>query len=321
MGATMNENDISNRIATQGFRVVVPYDGSEVAKQALVYAARLPLNFLTLLHVVPKSPYIVPELTPSERETWASEISPELEALAEPMRQSGHDVRIVIRFGDVAEEIVLSGMEHDLIVMTTSGKGAAGRLIFGNIADRVSRSARTPALLIRAGLATTSVPPMARILVPLDGSDLSEEALPVAVVLGKGTSVPIHLARVVDLDHVLAAIRRTRKHPMTAVAPVEPGEEPYEIAAKTASDEAATYLEAHAARLRQDGLRVETHVLQGSPVFSLLDAIASDDLVVMTSHGLSGYKRWLIGSVAEKLVREAKSPVVLVPTRTTAAPR
>jgi nucleotide-binding universal stress UspA family protein len=315
MGATMSEHDISSNGEIQGFRVVVPYDGSQVAKQALVYAAYLPLEHLTLLHVVPRSPYIVPELTPSERERWASEISSELDALAEPMRQSGHDVRIVIRFGDVAEEIVLAGMEHDLIVMTTSGKGAAGRLIFGNIADRVSRSARTPALLIRAGLAAPGVQPPARILVPLDGSDLSEQALPVAVVLGKGTSLPIHLARVVDLDHVLAAVRRTRKQAIEPAVSGEPGEELYDIAARAASDETATYLEDHAARLRQDGLDVETSVLQGSPAFSLLDAIASDDLVVMTSHGLSGYKRWLIGSVAEKLVREAKSPVVIVPTR------
>jgi len=47
----------------------------------------------------------------------------------------------------------------------------------------------------------------------------------------------------------------------------------------------------------------------------LLTEIGETDLVVMSSHGIGGYRRWLLGSVAEKLVREAKAPVVLVPTR------
>jgi nucleotide-binding universal stress UspA family protein len=54
-------------------------------------------------------------------------------------------------------------------------------------------------------------------------------------------------------------------------------------------------------------------VLGGTPAHVLLDLFAEDDLVVMTSRGHGGAQRWLLGSTAEKLVRESVAPVLLVP--------
>ena len=67
------------------------------------------------------------------------------------------------------------------------------------------------------------------------------------------------------------------------------------------------------ARLRNDGAEVDGATLSGSPFFAISDAAAPDDLLVLTSHGRGGVRRWLLGSVAEKLVREAPAPVLLVP--------
>src|SRR5436190_8607601 len=55
-------------------------------------------------------------------------------------------------------------------------------------------------------------------------------------------------------------------------------------------------------------------VIEGPPVLAIEDATEGGDLTVMTSPGRSGFRRWLLGSTAEKLIREGKTPVLLVPS-------
>ena len=66
-------------------------------------------------------------------------------------------------------------------------------------------------------------------------------------------------------------------------------------------------------RLEREGLQTSFEVAHGSPFSAIADVVQQDDLIVMTSHGHGGVRRWLLGSVAEKLVREAGAPVILVP--------
>lgn len=65
--------------------------------------------------------------------------------------------------------------------------------------------------------------------------------------------------------------------------------------------------------LRSEGVDASGGVLNGSPFFAISEATQPGDLLVLTSHGRGGVRRWLLGSVAEKLVREADAPVLLVP--------
>jgi nucleotide-binding universal stress UspA family protein len=76
---------------------------------------------------------------------------------------------------------------------------------------------------------------------------------------------------------------------------------------------AEEYLAEQVQQLRNRDLTATAEVLTGSPAVTLLDAIRPDDLVVMTTHGRGGVRRWLLGSVADKLVRAAAAPVLLVP--------
>ena len=78
--------------------------------------------------------------------------------------------------------------------------------------------------------------------------------------------------------------------------------------------DARDYLTAVVARLEDEGVSATWDVLEGSPFFAIADATQTGDLLVTTSHGRSGVLRWLLGSVAEKLVREAPVPVLLVPS-------
>jgi nucleotide-binding universal stress UspA family protein len=66
-------------------------------------------------------------------------------------------------------------------------------------------------------------------------------------------------------------------------------------------------------RLAREGMDVSSQVLHGSPFLEIAEALQEGDLLIMTSHGRSGVRRWLLGSVAEKLVRDAPVPVILVP--------
>jgi nucleotide-binding universal stress UspA family protein len=129
------------------------------------------------------------------------------------------------------------------------------------------------------------------ILVPLDGSVLSEHALPYAARLAQLTSARLTLCRVL------------------APSKLQTGE-----ADLGSADEAAAYMQRVANQL-MTGHMFATAILWGEPAAEILKQILSTraDLVVMATHGRSGLGRWLYGSVADEVLRRASVPIVLVP--------
>jgi nucleotide-binding universal stress UspA family protein len=300
-------------------RILVPLDGSEASEAALAFVERLPSQHLRLLRVEPNQTMpISPFMTgiyldwdiPTPEQTRA-----EIESVAQRLRKQGRTVEVEVRTGNAAEEIIAAAADVDLIVMTTHGRGAAGRVIFGSTADRVTRHGTTPTLLIRSGYEPVELVPSRRVVVPLDGSALAERAIPEAERLARALSIPIHLVRAIGSEEVMATIR-------AEVAMVDPASvdqvKAYERARLEPERRAGEYLAGKAVALREAGLATEIEVLKGTPAFVLLWAIQPDDVVVMTTHGHGGYRRWMIGNVAEKLVREAAAPVLLMRDATSA---
>jgi len=286
-------------------RILVPLDGSLRARRALAYATLLPAREVVLFHVAPDELRVLPGGVPADLPAERAEIEDELEELAAPLRNDRRDVSVEVAFGDAAEAIIAAAAEASLIVMTTEGRGAAGRLLFGSVADRVSRHSATPVLMIRSGDGEDApVPAPARIVVPLDGSERAERALPIATSLASSLGLPLHLLRAVGYDEIRAQVREQR-----AVGGTSP-DATWDDARDAAVESANAYL----ARVAE-GVVAQTGVLDGDPAFALIWNTGADDLVVMTSHGRHGLRRWLLGSVAEKLVREGNGPVLLVPTR------
>jgi nucleotide-binding universal stress UspA family protein len=199
-------------------------------------------------------------------------------------------------------------MDADLVIMTTHGRGAAGRLIFGSVADRVVRQGMTPTLLLRRGAHTKTPQPPKRVLVTLDGSEEAELALPAGRKLARVLSVPIILLRAVGFDEIRATLRDQRE--AGGPSTIDSADR-YEQARLATVEEAKRYLAAEADQLRAEGLDAESQVVEGTPAFSLMWAMTPEDVVVTTTHGTGGYKRWQIGSVAEKLVRQSPCPVLL----------
>ncbi|HEU5042179.1 MAG TPA: universal stress protein [Gemmatimonadales bacterium] len=136
------------------------------------------------------------------------------------------------------------------------------------------------------------------ILIPLDGSDAAEQALPVAERLARRTGAPLHLA--------------------TVFVPPEAAELEEEARRRL-----ETYMECAGDAARSaHGLAVTTAVLTGAPAVALAHhaRIRHADLVVMTTHGRGGLSRWWLGSVADRLLRRTTVPVLLLPLRSHAQP-
>ena len=283
--------------------ILVPLDGSVPAEAALALAELIPSRRVRLLQVEPdaKGPMLV---SSPELDAWRTDREADarayLERAGDGLRRQGRSVEEVFAFGDPAERIVAAAADVDLVIMATHGRGAGGRAVFGSVADRVARRAPTSTLLVRGGSAAVA-PPLTRVLLPLDGSPLAERATPVAADLAADLGLPIRVLRVVDFDVLRAAVQAG---PAAAAA--------YARSQEVARHEADTYVADRVERLRNRDLSATGEVRTGPPAGALLAAIETGDVVVMTTHGRGGVRRWLLGSVAEKLVRLAPGPVLLV---------
>lgn len=137
-----------------------------------------------------------------------------------------------------------------------------------------------------------------RIVVALDGSPLAEQALPHAAAHAERFGAELILLKVLEpLPEV------TYSSPV-AVRAAE------EMSAQLARD----YLEGIAAELREQGIQVQVETQEGKPYVQIVGYAEEQgiDLLVMSTRGQSGFSRWLLGSVADRVVRGATVPVLLV---------
>lgn len=295
--------------------ILVPLDGSDAALEAIDYAKAFQVDRVVFLRVLggdPPGEESALDIFARWRHERIGDVEAELDRILKEHGDAARSVERAVRYGDPAEEIIHASEDFDMVAMSSKGRGTVGRGVFGSVADRVVRFGMRPTLVTRVDDTPITEAFPTRVMVPLDGSALAEQSLPLATRLAAMTDVPIHLVRVVGMDEILATVRRHRKGD-TFDATVLGDDDPYEIARGITEQEAGDYLESTAARLREAGYEVTTEIRGGTPAFELAWAAGSDDLVVITSRGQGGRKRWMIGSVAEKLIRESEAPVVIVP--------
>lgn len=137
-----------------------------------------------------------------------------------------------------------------------------------------------------------------RILLPLDGSAVSEQALPYAVAQAERFGAELILLRVVEpFPHVrgLSAGDLSRIRQQTA-------------------EWTRTYLKRLATSVREQGVTVQMATLEGRPNLAILEFSETNqvDLIVICTRGRSGFSRWLMGSIADRVVRGADIPVLLI---------
>jgi nucleotide-binding universal stress UspA family protein len=266
--------------------ILVPLDGSQLAEQALPYAQKL---------AEPGCQLILLEVGQEEDDLGLLE------------RHSDACVSLETAVGDPAEQIlrVAKDLGVGFIVMTTHGRGALRRWAFGSVTDEVTRTSPVPVFVVRPRDGDTGIAPIIqRVIVPLDGSPLAEEALPTAMSLARRLHVPAHLVTAIDVTKIL---------PVEVMPTGIFDASLYEETVVQLEAGATAWLTQAAEQLQHEGVAATWAILRGSPFLAITDAVKPGDVIVMTSHGRGGAKRWLLGSVAEKLVREGSVPVVLVP--------
>ncbi|MBI5945913.1 MAG: universal stress protein [Chloroflexi bacterium] len=138
-----------------------------------------------------------------------------------------------------------------------------------------------------------------KILVPLDGSQLAEAVLPHVQALANSEGAEIVLLSV----PVTPSLEFLARSPGLAHKVIEDTE-----------IETEAYLEKEEAKLAQEGAKV-THIMREGPIPEMILKVADEvhaDVIAMSTHGRSGIQRWLIGSVADRVVHHSHIPVMLV---------
>lgn len=147
----------------------------------------------------------------------------------------------------------------------------------------------------------------AHILVALDGSDVAEAVLPHVVVLARAFGSKVTLVRATSPAVLIpesAAGAMTPAGPMLDPGPLLEAEQ----------QETRVYLEMVAERLRGEGLAVETVCSVGQPTAVVVELATQRhaDLIALTSHGRGGMSRIFFGSVADRILRHAPCPAIVV---------
>lgn len=301
---------------SEAHQVLVPVDGSKLALSAIPFAQALvgDAGSIVLFQVVPPAEPVRSELgTPivSEEFTgeWGVETAhKELDETAQSLRMhlpAGVSVRTIVAYGDPAGQILdaIGREKISSVVMTSHARGALGRAAFGSVADRVAHNANVPVVIIRPTdeVGVVGRPAFVRrIILPLDGSKLAAEAVPFAQNVATRLNIPISLLNVLDTVSTYVAAGAL---PMPQSALDEWWNEARDMLTPTAN------------ALDAAGITTRIEILQGAAFAAIANYAKPGDLIVMTSHGRTGFRRWLLGSVAEKLVRSAPVPVCVVPAR------
>jgi nucleotide-binding universal stress UspA family protein len=216
--------------------------------------------------------------------------------------------------GSPAEEIVRYAREThaDMIAMATHRESSLARGVLGSVTDRVLHSSPVPVMAVHpknvtAFAGNAGAPNV--VVVPLDGSALSESAVPVALEIGGACASEMVFIRAVRLPYYGVS---------------GPGIEYYagDFGIAEQRREALDYLDKFVKQAQSKGLKARAHAAIGSAASTIIEEAESLEgtLVVMSTHGAGGFKRWVIGSVTDKVMRSAGVPVLVLPPRNGSSP-
>ena len=264
--------------------VMVPVDEGGRGKRALGTARDLALRLNAGVRL----------MTVIDGSSDAARTRAMLEDLAAKVPEVETQIEVLVDM-DAADAIIEAADGDAVVCMTTAASLLPHEGHFGSIAEQVVRNSVRPVVLVGPKADPSLTRKLSRIIVPVDGSQLSEAALGPAGVLSELLDLPVWIVTVVT-----AADERAFIAEMGAGA----------TAAETG------YVRLLARTLaREHGIDGEYDVLHGEhPADAILDFASPDGVVVMTTHGRSGLARIFAGSVATSVVARSEHPVVVVHT-------
>ena len=288
-------------------KLLVPLDGSRLSECILPYARFLARGLgipVELLQVIDWDDYpaILTAQLGREIESTKTDLNKNtrdyLESVATSFVNSSTVICSVER-GNPAEVILDRATDQSgtLIAMSTHGRSGLQRWVLGSTADKVLQAATNPVLLVRATKqrVTNKEVALKQVLVPLDGSGLAEQVLPHVTVLAKMMMLEVVLLRVYDVPENMPQLQKITR---------------------IVKDAAKTYLEDKIRRLRSEELKKVSYLLlkgnAANRIVKIAQAATPDNLVAMCTHGRSGTRRWVLGSVTDRVVRHCNEPVLVI---------
>lgn len=292
-------------------KVLVPLDGSELAERALGSALAISRarNAQLIFFSVPTYHQVIsPTATGYGLVTMnqivdlgRDEARNYLNGLRRQARCSDCRIETMVMEGDVAGCIVdtAAAEQVDLIVMTTHGYSGFTRWMLGSVTERVLRGAPCPVLVVQQAI------PLCKALIALDGSPLAESALEPGLALAQILGCQVTLLRV-DQGEDLNSVEQGLLQMADAGACQELAEQ--------SEDRLSYYLECLARQYWSPDLTIDTAVVQAKPAEAILAHAESEgiDLIIMATHGRTGLRRWVYGSVTEKVLRQAGRAMLIV---------
>jgi len=289
--------------------ILVPLDGSSLAEQALTVADQLARRVNARIILV-RAPNMEPAYATAEsaygliyREQALGRASAEakdyLKSIQSLQAVRGHTVATVVVEGDAASAVVdvASQIKADIITMSSHGYSGLTRWLLGSVTEKVLRASTCPVLVVR------SRRPIQRVLVTLDGSELSERSLAPALDVAQALGAQVSLLRVVP---------EFRVEQLRDLDEFEYGLGPRLVEEMHA--DAETYLRRVAGSFAERGIAVTSEVRFGAAAAAILSYAENHaiDLIAMATHGRSGVQRWVYGSVTEKVLRAGEYSMLVV---------
>jgi nucleotide-binding universal stress UspA family protein len=294
-------------------QILIPLDGSKTAEKALPYARamagalKVPIELLGVVDIAAMATHVA-----TERARHLDAIIADGEQRSRLYLQNiardlpGFAVKSTIETGKPAETIIekAAANKGTLITMATHGRSGVKRWLLGSVAEKVLRGTVNALLLVRAHdeAEMRQETTMQSITVPLDGSQLAASVLPIVTTIAQRMNLEVVLFRAYEL-------------PASAYYGSEDYLPNYEKLKDELRKEVQSYLSKQIEMLQSQGLeKVSSFVIEGSGPDEIISYAHKrpNTLIAMCTHGRSGVKRWVLGSVTEKVVRHSGDPVLVM---------
>lgn len=301
-------------------KILVPLDGSGVAEVVLPYtrafatALNIPVHLLQVVDSETLIPSVAAQqgrshnILTAEREPNSDYLKKIAASFFDPAA-----VSCSMRIGKPAEVIIEVAATHldTLIAMATHGRSGIRRWLLGSIAEKTLHAAANDVLLIR-GIEPSerkeATANLKKLVVPLDGSEAAEQALPCAFELAKKMDLELILVRVYLMPGVA--------YPTGRYAP------DWRLLDQETRERASEYLQGKIRQLQNEGFdRVSPIVLEGSAAERIIEVARENpgSLIAMSTHGASGVGRWVLGSITERVIRHSDNAVLVIRAKSAAS--
>jgi len=294
--------------------ILVPLDGSLLAECVLPHAIAIARAFnarIILLRVLEKN-HANGSVQIFDLLNWQikkSEAKLYLEKISARLLKSQPQIEATVLEGLAAESITefAESQGAKLVVLSSHGRSGLSQWGISSVTQKVIFSAPTSLLIIRAHQPAANElmeQTYRQILVPLDGSQRAEYALPLITLLARFHKSRTHIL------HVVKTPEMARHMP--------PAQEDVDLANRIVArnqEEAGRYLEEVKSRSHLDGIDVQTHLITSdNPAAALHGLVEQEhiDMVAMNAHGYSGNIQWPYGSIVINFILYGKVPLLIV---------